>query len=64
MTYNRLENILPLVNYNVFWPNIGNLYCIASFLLATISYFLLVLFPCFSNVRNLENKREHLKWFS
>ena len=31
MTYDRPVYDLPLVNYNVYWPIIGNLYCMTSF---------------------------------
>ena len=31
MTNDRLVYILPLYNYNVYWPIIGNLYCMTYF---------------------------------
>ena len=31
MTYHRPVHILPLVNYNVYWPIIGHLHCMTSF---------------------------------
>ena len=37
MTNDRPVYILPLVNYNTFWPIIDHLYCMTSFLLGIAS---------------------------
>ena len=37
MTNDRPVYILPLINYNVYWPIIGHLNCMTSFLSGTIS---------------------------
>ena len=39
MTNDRPAYILPLVNINIYWPIIGHLYCMMSFLLQTICCF-------------------------
>ncbi len=40
--------ILQLVNCNAYWPVIGNFYCMPSFLLCTIRYFLFSCIAIFS----------------
>ena len=39
MTNDRAVYILPLVNYNVYWPFVGHLYCMTSFFISIISFF-------------------------